>query len=156
MLDVQGVVLHLFYYVDVYPTSHPPDRIRPRNKRDAGLRLAHLALDDTYGKFIGEYASPAFKAAQLKGDKVMISFDEVKKGLKMNGERIIGLKIAGADMEWKEADAKVKGNELIVSASGLKWPVSIRYCFDDDSIGNLFSTEGMPVGAFRTEEINRE
>lgn len=149
-------MMHKVKMVTVSDLVDDPSDIHPRNKRDAGLRLARLALDDTYGKFTGEYASPAFKAAQLKDDKVIISFDEVKKGLKIHGERIIGLKIAGADMQWKDADAKVKGNELIVSASGLKSPVSIRYCFDDDSIGNLFSIEGMPVGAFRTEEVSMD
>ncbi len=133
-----------------------PADIHPRDKRGAGLRLSYLALDDTYGKFVGDYESPVFKAAHLKGDKIVVSFDGVKKGLKISGERIVGLKIAGADMEWKETEAKLKGNELMVPVSGLKLPVSIRYCFDDDSIGNLFSIEGMPVGAFQTKMVNTD
>lgn len=123
--------------------------IHPRDKKGAGLRLSRLALDDTYGKFVGDYESPIFKEAHRKGDKVFISFDGVKKGLQIRGDKIEGLKIAGDDGVWKEASAKIKDNMLVVSVGDVKSPVQVRYCFDDDSVGNLFSTEGVPVVAFR-------
>lgn len=128
--------------------------IHPRDKRSAGLRLSYLALDDTYGKFVGDYESPVFKAAHLKDNKVIISFEGIKKGLEIRGDRIEGLKIAGDDRIWKEASAKVKGNELIVTTSESKSPAFISYCFDDDSTGNLFSIEGLPVVSFCSKVIN--
>lgn len=124
--------------------------IHPRDKKSAGQRLSRLALDDTYGKFVGDYESPVFKEAYRKGDKVFISFDGVKKGLQIRGDKIEGLRIAGDDGVWKEASATVKDKMLVVSVGDIKTPVQVRYCFDDDSIGNLFSTEGVPVVAFRT------
>ncbi|NDV80243.1 hypothetical protein D0T57_14950 [Dysgonomonas sp. 511] len=111
-----------------------------------------MALDDTYGKFVGDYESPVFKEAYRKGDKVFITFDSVKKGLIIKGSKIEGLKISGDDGIWKEATGKIEGDKLVVSTNGLQstTKVDISYCFDDDSIGNLFSTEGIPVVAFRT------
>jgi len=126
--------------------------IHPRDKKGAGLRLSRLALDDTYGKFVGDYESPVFKEIHRKGDKVFISFEGVKKGLQIRGDKIEGLKISGDDGVWKETPAKIKDNMLVISVGDVKTPVQVRYCFDDDSIGNLFSTEGMPVVAFRAEE----
>lgn len=123
--------------------------IHPRDKRSAGQRLSYLALDDTYGKFVGDYESPVFKDVYRKGDKLFITFDGVKKGLEIRGDKIQGLRIADEDGVWKEAHAKVKDNMLIVSIENLKGSVFVRYCFDDDSIGNLFSVEGMPVVAFQ-------
>lgn len=122
--------------------------IHPRDKRRAGLRLSYLALDDTYGKFAGDYESPAFKEAYHKGDQLFITFDGVKKGLEIRGDKIEGLKIAGDDGIWKEATAKIKNNMLVISPPHIKTPVYVSYCFDDATIGNLFSTEGIPAGAF--------
>jgi hypothetical protein len=127
--------------------------IHPRDKRSAGLRLSYLALDDTYGKFVGDYKSPVFQEAYRKGDKLFITFHSVKKGLVIKGSKIEGLKISGDDGIWKEASGKIDGNKLVISINDLQsaTKVSVSYCFDDDSIGNLFSTEGIPAVAFQTE-----
>lgn len=127
--------------------------IHPRDKRGIGQRLSNLVLDDTYHKFVGSYESPVFKSACLKGNNIIITFDSVKKGLKIHGKKIEGLKIAGKDRKWQEASAKVDGEKLIVSAKGIEVPVSINFCFSDDGKGNLFSTEGIPVAPFRMENF---
>lgn len=126
------------------------DDIHPRDKRSVGRRLSNLALDDLYGKFVDYYESPVFKEAYRKSNQIIIVFDGVKKGLKINGDKIEGLKIAGADLVWKETSAKVKDNTLVLSVGDVKQPLFISYCFDDASVGNMFSTEGMPVTMFRT------
>lgn len=132
-----------------------PSDIHPRNKKDIGLRLSYLALDDTYGKFVADYESPSFKEAYRKGNSIVVTFDGVKKGLEIRGnKKIEGLKIAGENQEWKEASAKIEGDKLVVSASGVKNPVAVTYCFDDESIGNLFSKEGLPVVPFRSKLTN--
>jgi hypothetical protein len=127
--------------------------IHPRDKRNAGLRLSYLALDDTYGRFSGDYESPVFKDVHRKGDKVFIAFDGVKKGLEIAGDTIKGLKISGDDGVWKEVSGKTDGNKLVVPINELQSAakINIASCFDDDSTGNLFSTEGIPVAAFRAE-----
>lgn len=125
--------------------------IHPRDKRSIGQRLSYLALDDTYNKFTDSYESPVFKNACRQGNNIIITFDGIKKGLKIRGKKIEGLKIAGKNQEWQEASAKVEGEKLIVSAKGIIPPVSINFCFSDDGIGNLFSAEGIPVAPFRVD-----
>ncbi len=148
-------MMHKVKMITVSDLVENVEDIHPRDKRNAGLRLSRLALGDTYGKFVGDYESPEFKNAYRKGDKVFITFDGVKKGLKIQGDKIDGLKISGDDGIWKEATAKIDGDKLVVSTNGLQSnaKINISYCFDDASIGNLFSTEGMPVVAFRSGEM---
>lgn len=129
--------------------------IHPRDKRGAGRRLAYLALDDTYNKFVGHYESPTFKEVHRKGNKLFISFHGVKKGLQIGDNKIKGLKVSADNgSSWTAVTAgKVEGNKLIVTIDEPQpaAKITLRYCFDDDSIGNLTSTEGIPVVAFRAE-----
>jgi len=148
-------MMHKVKMVTVSDLIDNVEDIHPRDKKNVGLRLSYLALDDTYRKFVGNYESPVFKDAYRKGDKVFITFDGVKKGLKIQGNKIEGLKISGDNEMWKEATGKIEGDKLVISTNGFESTakVNISYCFDDDSIGNLFSTEGIPVIAFYVEEI---
>lgn len=152
--EQQALLPKMMHKVKMITVSDLVENVRdihPRDKRSAGLRLSYLALDDTYGKFVGDYESPVFKEFYQKEDKVFITFDNVKKGLIIKGNKIEGLKISGDDGIWKEATGQIEGNKLIISTKGLQssTKVKISYCFDDDSIGNLFSTEGIPVVAFQ-------
>lgn len=146
-------MMHKVKMITVSDLVDDVEDIHPRDKKNAGLRLSYLALDDTYGKFVNDYESPVFKEAYRKGNDIIISFDGVKKGLKIKGSKIEGLKISGDDGIWKEVSGKIDGDKLVISTKGLQsaTKVNISYCFDDDSIGNLFSTEGIPVVAFQAE-----
>lgn len=147
-------IMHKVKMITVSDLVDDVKDIHPRDKKSAGQRLSRLALDDTYGKFVGDYESPVFKEAYRKGDKVFISFDGVKNGLQIRGDKIEGLIISGDDGIWEETTGKIEGNKLVISINKLQSAkkVNISYCFDDDSIGNLFSSEGIPVLAFRIEK----
>lgn len=126
--------------------------IHPINKQGVGLRLANMALAETYGQeSLTEYRSPIYQAMKIDKNKISISFRHADNGLICNEKKIIGIKIAGEDGTWIEADAKIKGNTLIVSAPGLKSPKKVSYCFDEATTGNLFSKGGLPVAPFRTD-----
>ncbi len=148
-------MMHKVKMITVSDLVENIEDIHPRDKRSAGLRLSYLALDDTYEKFVGDYQSPVFREVYRKGDRVFITFDSVKKGLIIKGDKIKGLKISGDDGVWKEVSGKIDGDKLVISTNELQsaTKVNISYCFDDDSIGNLFSTEGTPVVAFRAEVL---
>ena len=51
-------------------------------------------------------------------------------------------------------EATIDGNTIVVSAEGVEAPVAVRYCFNED-MGNVFSAEGLPLGAFRSDKNNR-
>lgn len=124
--------------------------IHPTDKQSVGLRLANMALGKTYGRLASGYESPLFKEMTVKKNKAIISFLHAESGLIAKGKQIVGFRIAGEDGVFEQAEAKIKNNTVEVSSSRVKNPVSVQYCFDDATIGNLFSKEGLPVAPFRT------
>ena len=125
--------------------------IHPINKQDVGLRLANMALAENYGLNIKGYLSPTYDSMQIDKNKIIIRFRNADDGLLCSQKKIVGLKISGQDGIWLDADAKINGNTLIVSAPGLKHPTKVSYCFDEATIGNLFSKSNLPVAPFRTD-----
>lgn len=126
--------------------------IHPKNKVDVGKRLANYALAETYKQNIGAYKSPAFRSMQVEKDKVRLSFDNILTGLKCTGKTPAKFLIAGDDQNFIPATAKMDGNTIILSSKLLKAPVAVRFCFDDTSMPDVFSTEGLPLAPFRTDK----
>jgi sialate O-acetylesterase len=127
--------------------------IHPKNKQDVGRRLANWALAKNYNRADLVYQSPAYQTMQIEKNKIRILFDFVPNGLKSADKQITGFAIAGEDQQFVPAKVKIDGKTVVVSAPGVKKPVAVRYLFDNTSIGNLFSTEGLPVGPFRTDQF---
>lgn len=125
--------------------------IHPIDKQHVGLRLANMALGNSYGKLVTGYASPLFEGMTTEKNKAIVSFIHAEKGLVCKGKQIEGVQIAGEDGAFVAARAQIKGNQLIVSSPEVKNPQAVRYCFDDATIGNLFSKEGLPVAPFRSD-----
>lgn len=125
--------------------------IHPRNKQDVGKRLAGLALQKTYG--ISKIASgPEYKNMKVQGNKAVIQFTGVGKGLTAKQDAIAGFEIAGADQRFYPAKATVAGTTVVLSADEVTNPVAVRYGWaDDDSNANLFNKEGFPAAPFRTD-----
>ncbi|MGL5546444.1 MAG: sialate O-acetylesterase, partial [Tannerellaceae bacterium] len=107
----------------------------------------------TYGKPVVAIESPLFESVSFKGNKAYVSFANLKDGLVMNGKKAEALSIAGEDGKFYPANAKIENGTLVVWAKEVKKPVAVHYMFDDSSIGNLFSKEGLPVAPFRTEVV---
>ncbi len=126
--------------------------IHPKDKQDVGKRLASLALAETYGVQGLIYKYPLYQSMKVEKSKVRISFENVSKGLKCNGDEISSFEIAGVDKVFRPARVKIDGNTVVVSSKEVKNPVAVRYEFSNDAIGNLFSTEGLPVAPFRTDD----
>jgi sialate O-acetylesterase len=127
--------------------------IHPKNKKDVGLRLANLALAETYHQDITGYKSPAFNKAESIKNKFIISFDNAPNGLIAKSKIITGFYISGEKEEWLPAEAKIEGNKITVWNKTLEHPVYVRYGFGNTIIGNVFSKEGLPVIPFRTDSF---
>lgn len=125
--------------------------IHPRNKRAIGERLAKLALDKTYGKYVGAYESPKLKEAVRSGKKITLSFDGNFEKLTSTSKEITGFAVVDTDGKQIPAKAKIKGREIIISTGSAEAPVQILYCFDDATIGSLRTDAGLPVLPFRTK-----
>lgn len=125
--------------------------IHPVMKQQVGIRLANMALARNYAQNIKSYQSPTYKSMQIQKNKIIIRFCDVDEGLVCKDKRVTGVKIAGENGEWYDADAKIVDNTIQISSPKVKDPIKATYCFDEATIGNLFSKGGLPVAPFRTE-----
>ena len=127
--------------------------IHPTNKQDVGLRLAAIALNNVYGKK-QVYSGPTFKSQQIKGNQIILTFDNIGSGLSTsdNSQSVKGFEIAGSDKVFHSAKAIIKDNKIIVSSENVSNPVAVHYGWaDDDTEINLFNKEKFPASPFRTD-----
>lgn len=125
--------------------------IHPANKKTGGIRLAYLALAQTYGIKGFGHASPNYQSLTIDKDKAVINFQNVPNGLTSFGKELALFEIAGVDQKFYPAKAKITGSSVTVSAAEVKNPVAVRYAFKDFVIGDLFGNDGLPVSSFRTD-----
>jgi sialate O-acetylesterase len=126
--------------------------IHPKLKKEVGIRLANYALADNYKKVGIAYKSPAFKNMQVEKNKIRITFYDTENGLIIKGKAASGFFVAAADKIFLPAFVKVEGNSVVVWSNDIKEPVAVRFGFSNTAMPNLFSTEGLPVNLFRTDD----
>ncbi len=128
--------------------------IHPRNKQDVGKRLAAIALANDYGQK-KVFSGPAFKALEVEGNKVRISFSGIGTGLLVKDKYgyLKGFEVAGTDQKFYYAKATIDGDIVIVSAEQVAKPVAVRFAWaDNPEDANLFNKEGFPAIPFRTDD----
>ena len=120
--------------------------IHPTDKSDVGLRLALAAKHVAYGQDL-VYSGPVFEKEQIEGGAIRVSFTQVGGGLvigtppwtapvpapapnapptpaaqPLSTTSLAGFTIAGADMNWVPADAKIDGNDVVISSAQVPQP----------------------------------
>lgn len=128
--------------------------IHPKNKRDVAERLARWALVKDYGMKL-PYRSPEFKSAEFNGGKAIVTLDTFGSTLRtVDVSEVKGFVVCGEDKKWTWADAKIIGKDkLEVSAKGVAKPIAVRYAWSDNPICNLYTTDGLPVTPFRSDDF---
>jgi sialate O-acetylesterase len=126
--------------------------IHPMRKEPGGIRLALLALAKTYGLKGFGAVSPGYESMTVKGNEVVVRFKDSPNGMTSFGQELTGFEVAGADKKFYPAKASINGSSITVSAEAVKTPVAVRYAFQDFTRATLFSTEGLPVSSFRTDD----
>lgn len=124
--------------------------IHPRKKRQAGERLAVLALRNTYDiQGLPEFAR--YKSVEFKGDTAVVSFDKSKEWVYFNnGPKSTSFEIAGEDKVFHPATAWTERNKVYVKSEEVSKPVAVRYAFKNWADGDLFC-DGLPISSFRTD-----
>lgn len=132
------------------------------NKALPGKRLALHALKNQYGKNIVA-DSPMFKSYEVKGDKLLVTFDFAEGGLLVgqamekdlldapavleNSEDKVKLfYLAGEDRVWHPATMKIDGDKVVLSSPGVKAPRGVSY--GAEGIGsqpNLYNKAMLPL-----------
>ncbi len=125
--------------------------IHPRKKRQAGERLALLALANTYEKKgLPDFA--VYKEVAFQNDTAIVAFDRSKEWVYFEkGTTSQNFEVAGSDRVFHPASKVwVSRNRVYVVCGEVKDPVAVRYGWHDWVDGDLMH-DGLPVSSFRTD-----
>jgi sialate O-acetylesterase len=125
--------------------------IHPGFKWEIGRRLALLALADTYHVPGVVAAGPVFSGFSIKGDVATVAFTSATPLRSKDGQPLTDFTIAGADGVFVPAQARIKGQRVLVSAPQLPHPLAVRFGWSEVAQPNLFSKAGLPARPFRTD-----
>lgn len=126
--------------------------LHPTNKQDVGKRLALIARAMVYKQPV-EFSGPVCKNYRVDGKQIALSFTKAA-GLKtaVAGDSVRGFAIAGADRQWKWANARISGNTVTVWSDEVSSPVAVRYAWGNSPRDpNLYNGAGLPAAPFRTD-----
>ncbi|HEV7135025.1 MAG TPA: sialate O-acetylesterase [Steroidobacteraceae bacterium] len=122
--------------------------LHPTDKQDVGGRLALLARNLIYGQnVIGVSPSPV--AAWRAQGAVHVRFDPHGSGLEtVESNRPVGFQLCDRAELCTFADAMRVGSEVVLDSSAAPGAVTVRYCWSDSPICNLYDREGLPAVPF--------
>lgn len=124
--------------------------IHPKNKQDVGHRLALIALANTYGVKNLEYSGPVYAGIKKEKGALRVKFTHAA-GLNAKGSGLSGFAVAGADKKFVPATARIEGDTVVVSASGVAEPVAVRYAWAGFPEVSLYNEAGLPASSFRSD-----
>jgi sialate O-acetylesterase len=133
------------------------DNIHPKDKKVVGERLALCALARTYGKKIPS-DGPTFSSVEHLPGALKLHFRHLDGGLVVKGDKPEEFAVAGNDRQWHWADARVKGDSVVVSSPLVPNPQAARYAWQANPAATLYNGAGLPAAPFRTDnwpEITR-
>lgn len=129
-----------------------PDDIHPTDKQDVGYRLARAARRVVFGESVAA-GGPVFRAMRIEGARAVLTFD-APEGLAVRGGgmRVGGFEIAGADLRYRPAEARIDGEGIVVSSPAVANPAAVRYAWSDNPVdADLADRAGLPASPFRSE-----
>ena len=141
-----------------------PDEVHGKDKIDVGVRLSLVARHLVYGEDI-VYTGPTYDSMKVEGNKVLITFKDTGSGLAIGtppwtpsgkippvASELKGFAIAGADKKWVWAQARINGDQVVVSSDQASNPAAVRYGWADNPPCNLYNKEKLPAAPFRTDD----
>ena len=128
--------------------------IHPANKQDVGKRLALEAERVAY-KMNVVSQGPLFEKAVPEGNSIRVFFKNAQ-GLKTSdGKAPAGFAVAGDDMKFVWADAKIEGENIVASSPKVAAPKYVRYAFINFHKDlNLQNGSDLPAYPFRSDAVD--
>jgi len=80
----------------------------------------------------------------------VVRFRHADGGLVARGGAREGFAVAGADQQWRPAQARIEGNSVVVSSPEVPRPVAARYAWENFPRCNLYNGAGLPASPFQT------
>ncbi|MCH2207664.1 MAG: hypothetical protein MK132_17545 [Lentisphaerales bacterium] len=147
--------------------------IHPQDKMTVGKRFAQMVAKNAGEKVVAH--GPKFKSFVVKGQSIIISFENTYGGLmtkevRMNhnakiapgkdpkahrasSTELVGFVICGENKTFHEAKAVIKDDKVIVSSPKVSKPLAVRYAWKTFALANLYNKEGLPAYQFRTDNF---
>lgn len=121
--------------------------LHPAQKREAGERLARLALAKTYGQSVVAHG-PTPTGFHTDGDRLVLSFESGGADITVKGDRWNDIELAGEDGIYHPAQATFTGNAATISTPAVKAPRAVRYGWSPVFEPTLFNAAGLPAPPF--------
>jgi sialate O-acetylesterase len=137
--------------IDVFREGENVRNIHPPNKPLVARRLFLTALANVYGREGVVWSGPLYRSAEFNGGEVVIHYDHVGGGLTAHGDELRGFALAGPDRVFHWAEAEIRGDAVVLTSDEVDAPISSRYGWANNPIGNLYNEAGLPAFPFRTD-----
>jgi sialate O-acetylesterase len=124
--------------------------IHPKDKKSVGIRLANLALVDTYKVNSATVNGPLYKGIAIDKNKITVTF-EYSEGLYFKDKKGDLFEVAGIDNVFYKAQAVIKNNTIILQSDKVKMPVKVRYAWKNTDQSTLFNKANLPASSFISE-----
>ena len=124
--------------------------VHPTCKQPVGERLARWALNKTYLKDIVP-SGPLFRSADVRGEKVYLSFDYGQGMRSSDGKSLRCFEVAEFEGIYYPATAEVVGEQVKVYSKEVRNPRYVRYGWQPFTRANLVDRAGLPASTFRAE-----
>ncbi len=121
--------------------------IHPKNKQGAGLRFANMALNRYYKTIKIEDSGPLFKSMTIEKGKAIIFFTHAD-GLHSSGKNVKDFEIAGEDGVFYPADAKIKGQTVVLNSKNVDAPKAVRFAWRNTATPDLMNSAKLPASSF--------
>lgn len=128
------------------------DDIHFKDKQDVGKRMALWALARVYGRRDLVYSGPVYQSMDVQGSQVIVHFSHAGSGLaSRDGEPLDWFQLAGADGRFVDAQARIRGKDVVVLSLAIPHPVAVRFGWSNVAQPNLMNKEGLPALPFRSD-----
>ncbi|MDE1169735.1 MAG: sialate O-acetylesterase [Verrucomicrobium sp.] len=128
-----------------------PKNIHPPFKKEVGNRLAGLALEKVYGQRVGGVDSPQFEGFAVEGNSVRLKFTHAEGLRAKDGGPLKGFALRGAHGDWVWGDARIDGQDIVVSSPSVSAPAAVRYGWASYPTLSVENAAGLPLRPFRTD-----
>ncbi|MDX9979458.1 MAG: sialate O-acetylesterase [Lentisphaeria bacterium] len=128
--------------------------IHPKNKQEAGRRLALLALADTYGRKNLVCRGPLFLAARADGARMVVSFENAAGLTTRDGKAPDWFELGGDNGRFVPANAEIDGETVVLSHPEITAPTAVRYAWNKLAEPNLANGAGLPAAPFQHGRID--
>ena len=127
------------------------DDIHPKDKKTIAIRMANLAMKNSYKKNISVVNGPLFKNFEVKNNTLIVHFD-FSDGLKFKDNvPSTQFELAGEDGIFYRAVSKIEKNCVLLQSENVPKPTKVRFSIRNTDQSDVFNAANLPASTFVSE-----